>query len=176
MFFVVLGIYGATQLGRFFEDIAPWPSNLILGALAAGALLVAVTLIRNVRYPQPWVNLDTDELRAGSHRTLSLDHIDRALIPADPAVQAEVLTLRLTAKEARVEIILRDRKGPRLDELSTRVLIEALRRSAIAMPASPHDPAGKFARYNFPGHIDLDDTLTLIAQPPAPGMPLPASW
>jgi hypothetical protein len=175
MFFVFLGVYGATQLGRFFEDIAPWPSNLILGALAAGALLVAVTLIRNLRYPQPWVNLDTDELRAGSHRTLNLDHIDRALIPANPAVQAEVLTLRLTAKEARVEIILRNLKGPRLDELS-RVLTEALRRSAIAMPTSPHDPAGKFARYNFPGHIDLDDTLTLIAQPPAPGMPLPASW
>jgi len=176
MFFVVIGIYGATQLGRFFEDIAPWPSNLILGALAAGALLVGVTLIRNVRYPQPWVNLDTDEFRAGSHRTLRLDHIDRALIPADPAVQAEVLTLRLTAKEARVEIILRDRKGPRLDEPSTRVLTEALRRSSIAMPTSPHDPTGKFARYNFPGHIDLDDTLTLVARPPAPGMPLPASW
>jgi len=173
--FVFFGIYGASTFGSFFEDVAPWPSSLLLGAVTAGVLVVAATLIRNTRYPQPWVNLDTDEIRAG-RRTLALSTIDSALIPSDPATQSEILTLRLFAKNARVEIILRTRKGPRLDTESTWVLAEAIRRTTITMPTSIHDPSGKFARYNFPGHIDLDDTLTLVQHPPAPGKPLPASW
>jgi len=174
--FVFLGVYGGAQLGRLFEDIVPWPTNLLFGVLTAGAVLVVSTLIRNVRYPQPWVNLDTNELRAGDSRTIALSDIDRALIPSDPAVRSEVLTLRLVAKQARVEIILRDRKGPRLDPGSTRALAEAVRRTSIAMPTSPDDPGGTFARYNFPGHIDLDAAVALVQQPPPPGKPLPAAW
>ncbi|TWX34572.1 hypothetical protein ES689_14765 [Frigoribacterium sp. ACAM 257] len=170
-----LGWFGL-QTGRLFEDVVPFPSNLLVGVLLIAALLWGVTAVRNAIYPQPWVNLDTDELRAGTRRTVALSHLDRALVPLDPALRQDVLVLRLTAKEARVEIILRDRRGPRLDGTSTRVLAEALRRTSVAMPTSANDPTGRFGRYNFPGHIGLDDAVALVERPPAPGAPLPASW
>jgi hypothetical protein len=97
-------------------------------------------------------------------------------VPLDPALRSDVLVLRLTAKEARVEIILRDRRGPRLDGTSTWVLAEALRRTSVAMPTSAADPTGRFGRYNFPGHVGRDDAIELVERPPVPGAPLPASW
>lgn len=168
--------WAGLQTGRLFEDVVPFPSNLLVGVVLIAALLWAVTAVRNAIYPQPWVNLDTDQLRAGTRRTVALSHLDRALVPLDPALRQDVLVLRLTAKEARVEIILRDRRGPRLDGTSTRVLAEALRRTAVAMPTSTNDPTGRFGRYNFPGHVGVDDAIALVEHPPAPGAPLPASW
>jgi hypothetical protein len=176
VFFVVtIGWFGL-QAGRFFEGLVPFPTDLLAGAAVVAGLFALVTLVRNAIYPQPWVNLDTDELRAGTRRTVALADVDRALVPLDPALRSDVLVLRLTAKEARVEIILRDRRGPRLDGTSTRVLAEALRRTSVTMPTSPNDPTGRFGRYNFPGHVGLDDAIALVERPPAPGAPLPASW
>ena len=175
VFFVVTLVWFGSQAGGFFVDVVPFPSNLLLGVALVVALFVAVTAVRNAIYPQPFVNLDTDELRAG-RRTLALAHVDRALVPLDPALRSDVLVLRLTAKEARAEIILRDRRGPRLDDTSTEVLAEALRRTSITMPTSSNDPTGRFGRYNFPGHVGLDDAVALVEQPPPPGAPLPASW
>ena len=174
--FVMIGIYGATQLGRFFDDIAPWPSDLLFGVAAAAGLVGIATLVRNRLYPRPSVNLDTDELRAGRGPVIALSDLERALIPMDPALRSGVLVLRLTAKGSRVEIILRDRRGPALDAVSTRALAEALRRSSVAMPTTPDDPSGRFGRYNFPGHIGREDAVTLVEDPPAPGGALPASW
>jgi len=176
VFFVVTLVWFGSQAGGFFVDVVPFPSNLLLGVALVVALFVAVTAVRNAIYPQPFVNLDTDQLRAGTRRTVALADVDRALVPLDPALRSDVLVLRLTAKEARVEIILRDRRGPRLDDTSTEVLAEALRRTSITMPTSSNDPTGRFGRYNFPGHVGLDDAITLVEHPPAPGAPLPASW
>jgi len=176
VFVVTMIVYLGAQAGRFFDGVVPFPSNLLLGAVLIAALMWVVTAVRNAIYPPPWVNLDTDQLRAGTRRTVALGDVDRALVPLDPALRSDVLVLRLTAKEARVEIILRDRRGPRLDGTSTWVLAEALRRTAVAMPTSTNDPTGRFGRYNFPGHIGLDDAIALVEHPPAPGAPLPASW
>jgi hypothetical protein len=176
LFFVgTIGWLGL-QAGRFFDGLVPFPSDLLAGAAVVAGLFCLVTLVRNAIWPQPWVNLDTGELRAGTRRTVALRDVDRALIPLDPALRSDVLVLRLTSKEARVEIILRDRRGPRLDDTSTEVLAEALRRTSVAMPTSTNDPTGRFGRYNFPGHVGLDDAVALVEHPPAPGAPLPASW
>ncbi|ROP78963.1 hypothetical protein EDF18_1622 [Frigoribacterium sp. PhB107] len=176
VFVVTTIVYFGAQAGRFFDGLVPFPSDLLLGAVLIAALMWVATAVRNAIYPQPWVNLDTDQLRAGTRRTVALVDVDRALVPLDPALRSDVLVLRLTAKEARVEIILRDRRGPRLDGTSTRVLAEALRRTSVAMPTSATDPTGRFGRYNFPGHIGLGDAVALVERPPAPGAPLPASW
>jgi hypothetical protein len=176
VFVVTMIVYLGAQAGRFFGGLVPWPSNILVGAVVVAALLGVGTAVRNAVFPQPWVNLDTAQLRAGARRTVALADLDRATVPVDPAMKSDVLVLRLAAKEARVEIILRDRRGPRLDGTSTRVLAEALRRTSVAMPTSSADPTGRFGRYNFPGHIGLDDAIALVERPPGPGAPLPASW
>ncbi|MFG6444496.1 hypothetical protein ACFXQA_04405 [Microbacterium sp. P07] len=175
-FFVLGSLYLAIQLGRLFWAVVPLPVAVIFGAIAAGGVLALITVIRNARYPQPYVNLETDTLRAGNRRTLALNSIHHAVVPTDPSLTNGTLILRLIAVDARVEIILRNRNGPRLDRSSTQVLAEALRRTAIAMPSSADDPTGRFARFNFPGHIDRNDAIALVENPPAPGAPLPASW
>lgn len=174
-FAVVAVVWGAAQFGRFFEDVVPWPSTLVLGALTMLGVLGLVTLLRNARYPQPWVHLGTDELRAG-RRTVALGDVRRAVVPQDPVQRSGVLVLRLVADQLRVEIVLRDRRGPCLDAATTAVLVEALGRTSVAMPTSPDDPTGRFGRINFPGHVDLDAAVALVEHPPGPGEPLPASW
>jgi hypothetical protein len=51
-----------------------------------------------------------------------------------------------------------------------------LRQSAIEMPASPDDPKGRFARFNFPTNITKDEALELVAHPPATADRLPIPW
>ena len=173
---VLFVFYLSGQAARALAEDIPWPLTLVLSVLVVAAGLGVVTLVRNAVYPQPWVNLDTDQLRAGRHEPIPLSAVDRALIPVDPATRSDVLVLRLTGRGARVEIVLRDRRGPSLGPDDTHALAEAVRRTAVAIPTTSYDPTGRFARYNFPGHVDRDSAVALVESPPAPGQPLPASW
>lgn len=172
---VLFVVYGGMQATRLLWTVVPLPLALVAAAVVVAMVLLLITSIRNLRYPQPWVNLDTGELRA-RRRVVSLQDVDRATIPVDPELRRDVLILRLLAAHARVEIIVRDRRGPALDRVSSDALVEALRRTSIAMPTSSNDPTGRFARFNFPGHISREDAIALAAEPPAVGAPLPASW
>ncbi|KQT37082.1 hypothetical protein ASG28_15435 [Frigoribacterium sp. Leaf415] len=164
----VAGIAGAT---------VRWDLALLLGIAVTVGIFAMITLIRNALSPQPWVDLDSGQLRAGTRRPIPLAQVDRAVLTTAPVgTGGRVVVLRLTAKEARVEFILRDRQDATLDPTSTAVLAEALRRTSVAMPTSIHDPSGRFARYNFPGHIGRDDAVALVEHPPAAGEPLPAAW
>lgn len=174
---VFAALQGTSIFARFVDSGAPSLVSLSFGALVTAALFGLVTLIRNARYPQPWVDLDADLLRAGRRRSIPLASVDRAVLSTTIAgTGVRVLVLRVVAQEARVEFILRDRKDATLDPTSTAVLAEALRRTSIAMPTSIHDPSGRFARYNFPGHVGRDDAVALVEHPPATGEPLPAAW
>ena len=174
---VFAALQGTSIFARFVESSAPTLVSLSFGALVTAALFGLVTVIRNARYPQPWVDLDADLLRAGRRRSIPLASVDRAVLSTTIAgTGVRVLILRVVAQEARVEFILRDRKDATLDPTSTAVLAEALRRTSIAMPTSIHDPSGRFARYNFPGHVGRDDAVALVEHPPATGDPLPAAW
>jgi len=165
------------QVARTFQSSgSSFLISLSFALVILAAIFGLVTVVRNRIYPQPWVNLDTDELRAGRH-TVALSRVDRASIPVEPATKNGVLVLRLVAApEARVEIILRDRRGATLDQTSTAVLAEAVRRTSVAMPTASYDPTGRFARYNFPGRISREDAVALVERPPGPGAPLPAAW
>ena len=176
-FTFLLAFQGVNFVFRIAEVTFRWDLALLIAVAVTAGLFAVVTLIRNARAPQPWVDLDTGRLRAGDRQPIPLAQIDRAVLSTAPVGKGgRVLVLRVTAKEARVEFILRDRQDATLDPTSTAVLAEALRRTSIAMPTSIHDPTGRFARYNFPGHVDRDDAVALVEHPPAAGDPLPAAW
>jgi len=91
-----------------------------------------------------------------------------------PTRETRVVLLRIAAgKRARTEFVLRDKRGETLDERTRNALAEAIRRTAIAMPVSKDDPTGRFARYNFPVNITLEDAVAVVLAPPAKGDALP---
>jgi len=170
--FIANGLNLSIMLGRIF-DTSPFA---VAGALlvALVAILALVTFVRNRRWPQPAVNLDTSELRAGTN-VLPLAHVDSASVGVTPLKKARVVILRITAgKEARVEFVLRDRRDQTPGPTTALVLAEALRRTSIMMPVSKDDPTGRFAHYIFPGHITREEAVALALAPPARNEPLPA--
>jgi hypothetical protein len=176
-FAFLAAIQGVNFFFRIAEATFRWDLALLIAVGVTVGIVAVITLIRNALAPQPWVDLDSGQLRAGTRRPIPLTQVDRAVLTTAPVGNGgRVLVLRLTAKEARVEFILRDRQDATLDPTSTAVLAEALRRTSVAMPTSIHDPTGRFARYNFPGHIGRDDAVALVEHPPAAGDPLPAAW
>lgn len=48
-----------------------------------------------------------------------------------------------------------------------------MRRSSIAVPQTPDDPRGRFARYNFPGSLSRADALAVVLTPPTINDPAP---
>ena len=169
--FIANGLNVSIILGRMF-DVSPFAMAGAL-LLILVAILALVTFVRNRRWPQPAVNLDTSELRAGT-KVVPLAHIDSASLEVTPLKKTRVVILRITAgKEARAEFVLRDRKDRTPGSTTTRVLAEALRRTTIIMPVSKDDPTGRFAHYNFPGHITREEAVALALAPPTMNDPLP---
>lgn len=169
--FIVNGLNFSIFVGRMF-DVSPFAMAGVL-LLILVAILALVTFVRNRRWPQPAVNLDTSELRAG-RKVVPLAHIDSASLGVTPLKKTRVVILRITAgREARAEFVLRDQKDRTLGATPSRVLAEALRRTTIIMPVSKDDPTGRFAHYNFPGHITREEAVALVLAPPAMNEPLP---
>lgn len=106
--FIVNGLNFSIFVGRMF-DVSPFAMAGVL-LLILVAILALVTFVRNRRWPQPAVNLDTSELRAG-RKVVPLAHIDSASLGVTPLKKTRVVILRITAgREARAEFVLRDRK------------------------------------------------------------------
>ena len=127
---------GVNFFFRIAETAFRWDLALLIGIGVTVGIVAVITLIRNALAPQPWVDLDSGQLRAGTRRPIPLTQVDRAVLTTAPVGNGgRVLVLRLTAKEARVEFILRDRKDATLDPTSTAVLAEAL-----PAPPSPYRP------------------------------------
>lgn len=169
----------AANAGNFAVTVARgWhvPIGIVVGGLAGALVLVfaATTIIRNRRWPTVEVSLAKSELRVGD-RAVSLASVDAAQLAVFPIRRRDpALVLRLTSSEpTRAEVFLRDRRGHTLPDEQRLVFAEAVRRTSIAMPVSRDDPSGRFARYNFPGNVSLEDTVRLIARPPTAGEPLP---
>ena len=152
------------------------PIWIVVGGLAGILVLVfaATTIIRNRRWPTVEVNLANSELRVGDD-AVPLASVTAAQLAVFPVRRRDpALALRLTSlKPARAEVFLRDRRGHTLPDDQRLLFTEAVRRTSIAMPVSRDDPSGRFARYNFPGHVSLEDTVQLIARPPSAGEALP---
>jgi hypothetical protein len=160
------------SLARQWE--VPFPVAVLapLGVLAV--VFVIVTVVHHRRWPSVAVSLGSDELRAGA-RVIPLASVTAAQLMVLPIRKRDpVLILRLLSVEkARAEVLLRDRRGHELPAEQQQVLAEAIRRTTVAMPVSRDDPSGRFARYNFPGHVDRDDAVAVVLRPPRAGEAVP---
>lgn len=169
--FIANGLNLGIILGRIF-DVSPFAVAGVL-LLVLMAILAVVTFVGNRRWPQPAVNLDTSELRAGP-KVVPLASIDSASLGISRLKKTRVVILRISAgKEARAEFVLRDRKDRTPDPITTLVLAEALARTSVIMPVSKDDPTGRFSHYNFPGRITREEAVAVALSPPGMNEPLP---
>jgi hypothetical protein len=155
-------------------DIPLWWSVLIaLGALVP--VFLALYLMQRLRYPQPWVNFDTGEFRAG-RRVVSLADITWARLDVFDRRRTHnrMLTLRFGAHGGpRASVRLRGRNGRTLSASVTEIVAAIVRHSNIAVPQTPDDPTGRFARYNFSGSLSRADALDVVLSPPTMDDPSP---
>jgi hypothetical protein len=162
----------SVSLARLWE--VPFPVAVLASLGVLAVVLAVVTVVHHRRWPSVAVSLGTGELRAGG-RVIPLASVTAAQFGFVPIRKRDpVLTLRLLSGEkARAEVLLRDRRGHGLPAEQQQVLAEAIRRTAVAMSVWRDDPSGRFARYNFPGHIDRDDAVAVVLHPPRAGEALP---
>lgn len=119
------------------------------------------------------VDLRGRRLRIG-RRVVPFAEITRAeLVPVPNDDEAGLLLKLARGRRPSVSVLLRERATPVLDDARRDLLIEVIRASSIARPVSPHDPTGKFARFNFPGMLDKAGAEQVVRDPPAPGEPAP---
>jgi hypothetical protein len=148
-----------------------------IAAAVAGAVVLSflIVWIHSLLHPVPWVNLGTNELRSGKV-SVPLGSIDSAFLGVSTAKGPANLFLQLReGKRTWATIYLRKRHTVLLSEHDRELFAEVLRRTSITMPYSADDPKGKFAKYNFPGHVDRDTAIDLVVHTPKVGDPLPVS-
>ncbi len=170
---LVVGAQFMSALLRFWGVDPRW--SFVLGFAIAIAVFVVVVFVTAGRHPTPMANFQTQQLRSG-RTTVSLTDIDTAILSASHAVNARHLALHLKmGKKTAVIVPLLSRNQIILGEEERRLWAEVLRSTRVAMPSSPDDPKGRFARYNFPGHMDKDTAIDVVQRTPRAGEPLPIS-
>jgi hypothetical protein len=142
------------------------------GALAAGALVIASRLF----YPQAYLNPTKAMIRIGREQAQYADINDARLILGATKKRRSLLLLLQTPTKLQLPVLLRDTRQNTLGPEVSAMVQEMLRQSTIEMPASPDDPKGRFARFNFPTNITKDEALGLVAHPPATADRLPIPW
>jgi hypothetical protein len=117
------------------------------------------------------INSELRRLRRG-RRQVEASAVYSARLLIDPDGYAGV-DLQLAAPRLAFRIQLHNGHSVVLDDRARELLLDFLPQTSIAMPESPYDPKGKFAKYNFPSHITKAEAITLMEDPPGPGDPLP---
>ncbi|RFA19268.1 hypothetical protein [Subtercola boreus] len=166
---VTNGVHITAILARRFA--LPWVIVLSLGAGAVAFGLVVLVL--RLLVPPVRVNPGAGLLRAG-RRTFSYEDVTAAQLVVGTSKTRRNLNLVLrSSRGRRAAILVRDGKGRTLTAEESRLVVDLIGRSNIAMPTSPDDPTGAFARYNFPGNVTKADALALVEHPPTFSDPLP---
>ncbi|MDJ0378268.1 hypothetical protein [Cryobacterium sp. PH31-L1] len=166
---IMLGIVPinlGTTTARSFDISIWWGFLMALGAIVP--VFLVLYLVQRLRYPQPWVNFDRNELRAG-RRVVPLTDIVWARLDMFDRQRAHtrMLALRFGAEGGpRASVRLRGRTGQTLPAEVTAVVAEIIRRSLVAVPQTPNDPSGRFARYNYPGSLGRANALEVVLNPP----------
>lgn len=124
-----------------------------------------MAFLTGLRYPQPWANFDTSEVRL-RNRVVPMMDLDWAKLQLIPSRRITGLVLRFGSRNFRAAFRLRSTRGVRIDSEIAERIAEIVRRSSIDLPVDSYDPKGEFARYNFPDSITRQDAITLILDPP----------
>ena len=126
---------------------------------------VVTALINALRYPQPWANFDTSEVRLRK-RVVAMSDLNWAKLQLIPSRRVTGLVLRFGSRSFRAEFRLRSTRGVRIDPAIAEQIAEVVRRSSIDLPVDSYDPKGEFARYNFPDSLTRLDAIAVILDPP----------
>ncbi|TFD05207.1 hypothetical protein [Cryobacterium sp. TMT1-66-1] len=173
---IMLGIVPinlGTTTARSFDISIWWGFLMALGAIVP--VFLVLYLVQRLRYPQAWVSFDRNELRAG-RRVVPLADIVWARLEMFDRKRAHtrMLTLRFGAEGGpRASVRLRGRTAQTLPTAVTDIVAEIIRRSSIAVPQTPNDPTGRFARYNYPGSLGRADALEVVLNPQTIDDPAP---
>jgi hypothetical protein len=75
----------------------------------------------------------------------------------------DILILRFsTTGGESCSVVVSTREGVRVDDAQRDALLALVAGSRIAPPRSKDDPHGRFAHVEFPGHLTLEDTASLV--------------
>lgn len=156
-------------------DLSPIWAVLVALFILVALVPVTLLLVRAV-YPPAWLNPATGMLRAGRKQVRFAEITDaRLAVLGGKKHRSLQLVLRAGRHKLRASVLVRDARRNTLDAEAAALVQEMLRQSNIAMPTSPDDPKGTFARYNFPANLTKDEAVELMAHPPASAdrLPLP---
>jgi hypothetical protein len=166
----------ANALGPIATALFPGLDQ-VAAALAVYAILVAGVVasiaIHAAAHPNPYANFVRRQVRVGRY-LLPFAEIDSAVLrplgsPAKPGLLLQFGRYR----GQHAAVLFRTNRGELLAPEYRERLIEVFAASRVRLPSSPYDPDNRFARYNFPGHLDRKTLIELLSHPPLPGEPLP---
>ncbi|RII97601.1 hypothetical protein DZF96_06690 [Clavibacter michiganensis] len=166
-------------LGRRVEDSlgGGWltiAATVVLGVASGGAILLLV-----ITRLTPALDIDAGRgvLRLRRRERPFTDLVG-ALVEVAPVPresrydtprkrpQRVPLVIRLDlADGARFRVVLAIGATDALSPERTAALLAAVRGSRIAPPTASYDPDGRFTHLNFPGRLDIPDTIRLIEDP-----------
>ena len=172
---LVLLITNGVNVGALFLRRLPLPWSLVLMLASVCVLFgLAVLILRLLTLPVR-INAGAALIRAGRRTVPYADVVTAQLVVGASKKRRNLNLVLRGSRGPRIAILIRDVKGRTLTPQESALVTDLLTKSNIAMPQSTDDPSGRFARYNFPGHITKDDALNLVEHPPTFHDPLPSS-
>jgi hypothetical protein len=164
----------AFQLGGIFDVPPGWWIVLVLGTAVASVALSVI--LSRLHYPRGFLNPTTSTARSGRKQVGYAEITEARLVLGVSRKRRSLQLLLRTPNKLRITVLLRDARQNTLEPEVTALVHDMLQQSSIEMPASPDDPKGRFARFNFPTNITKEEALQLVAHPPTAADPLPIPY
>jgi hypothetical protein len=174
-FLTVLPVLTINVGGIVWPELPIGWSIAVMLALMVVSFAVVVVVLRLMN-PNAFVNPLTSTVRTGRKQVHYSEITSAQIFPSMSKSHRSLLLLLRADKKLRASILLRDTNQRTLAPELTALLLDLVDQSTIAMPVSPDDPKGRFARFNFPNNITKEETAELVAHPPASADKLPIPY
>ena len=141
------------------------------------AAFAGTIAIGRLVYRRPSVNPTLGAIRAGRRQATFTQLTSAKLVTGSSKSRLPFMLVVRSDSGLRAAIPVRDGRHGTLDPEAAAIVQDMIRESSIAMPVSPDDPTGRFARFNFPENVTLEEALELVTHPPESPDDLPTtSW
>jgi hypothetical protein len=171
----VLPVYTLNLPAIFWPDLPVGWTVIITVGFATATFGVLIGILRLVN-PHAFVNVAASLVRAGRKQARFSEVTSAQLFPGTAKRHRSLLLVLRAENKLRASILLRDAQQRTLAPEITALTLELVRQSNIAMPVSPDDPKGRFARFNFPHNVTKEEAAELVAHPPTPADTLPIPY
>lgn len=140
---------------------------LIAVTVGVGLVILGITwAVFLLAYPNAYLQHSTSTLRT-RRRSAHFSALTSAQLLNSSSKRRRSLHLLLKADNGlRAVVLIRDARRRTLDQGVAALVLDMIEQSHIAMPRSDYDPAGKFARYNFPDYVTREEAWELVRHPP----------